>query len=84
MKEVNWDKPAVKALLGSESKRYCSTPSSYLLNIETAAQWQKYTLKCPYINLQYVEGYDLIIDFPTDENLIFWIDDIRFTPEWNI
>lgn len=78
----NWDKPAVKALLDKMDK--IQAPSAiplYSLEAATDELWRKYTLDCPYNNVS-VEGYYISIDFPVDKDIVFWLDNIEFIPEW--
>lgn len=82
---ANWASPIVDRL----RRQYPDSPTiagadirPVIYSMEAAAgpQWREFTLECP-LDATPVEGYRLLVT-ATAGNATYWIDSIRFEPQW--
>ena len=83
---ANWGSPIVDIL----RRQYADTPAIkpadikppvYTLDAEADTQWRRFALDCPFDGMP-VEGYNLVVKPAAAGDAAYWIDTIRFEPQW--
>lgn len=83
----NWSRPAVQAILTTMPRSLKAADVGdapvFESTVSCGEEWASYDLACPFTGRP-VEGYNLEIQFPEDSETTYWLDDITFTPVWQV
>ena len=54
----------------------------YRRELEIGTEWQSYEINCP-ASATPIEGYNFTVRQVAGGTARYWLDDVRFTPEWH-
>ena len=84
-KPAHWNSAVVQALLATQPDWKAppadAKPPVFTVTAEVGPEWREVTLDCPFDGVP-VEGYNLTAAAPKGATATWWLDSVRFVPQW--